>query len=171
MDHVTFAQLLGNYGEFLGAIGVMVTLIYLALQLRQNTKSNNAAIVATHLQAYGDTIRVAGASLESARTMRVGCADPDSLTSDELSQFAFLQGQWFLAWDALHALHQENLLPASQWHRVKSDIRNSMTMPGIRMFYDDFRNILSPEFRDTVDHLINEHQINADVALLWKKEA
>ena len=37
MDHLTFAQLLGNYGEFVGAIAVVVTLVYLAQQLRQNT--------------------------------------------------------------------------------------------------------------------------------------
>lgn len=40
MDHQAFAQLLGNYGEFVGAIAVVVTLVYLALQIRQNTRSN-----------------------------------------------------------------------------------------------------------------------------------
>jgi hypothetical protein len=39
MDHQAFAQLLGNYGEFVGAIAVVVTLAYLAVQIRQNTKS------------------------------------------------------------------------------------------------------------------------------------
>ena len=28
MDHLTFAQLLGNYGEFVGALGVIVSLFY-----------------------------------------------------------------------------------------------------------------------------------------------
>lgn len=40
MDHQTFAQLLGNYGEFVGAIAVVATLAYLAIQIRQNTRSN-----------------------------------------------------------------------------------------------------------------------------------
>ena len=35
MDHVTFAQLLGNYGEFVGSLGVVATLFYLAIQVRQ----------------------------------------------------------------------------------------------------------------------------------------
>ena len=35
MDHQTFAQLLGNYGEFVGSLGVVVTLFYLATQVRQ----------------------------------------------------------------------------------------------------------------------------------------
>ena len=50
MDHLTFAQLLGNYGEFVGAIAVVVTLGYLAVQVRHsreateaNTKSLKAA--------------------------------------------------------------------------------------------------------------------------------
>jgi hypothetical protein len=35
MDHETFAQLLGNYGEFVGSLGVVATLFYLAIQVRQ----------------------------------------------------------------------------------------------------------------------------------------
>lgn len=34
MDHQAFAQLLGYYGEFLGALAVLVTLIYLAVQVK-----------------------------------------------------------------------------------------------------------------------------------------
>ena len=39
MEHQAFAQLLGNYGEFVGAIAVVITLAYLAVQIRQNTES------------------------------------------------------------------------------------------------------------------------------------
>jgi hypothetical protein len=34
MDHQALAQLLGNYGELVGAIGVVITLGYLAVQIR-----------------------------------------------------------------------------------------------------------------------------------------
>ena len=40
MDLMNTAQLLGNLGEFVGAIAVVVTLGYLAVQVRQNTRSN-----------------------------------------------------------------------------------------------------------------------------------
>ena len=42
MDHQTIAQLLGNYGEFVGAIAVVVTLGYPASQIRQNNTSLRA---------------------------------------------------------------------------------------------------------------------------------
>jgi len=44
MDHQAFAQLLGNYGEFVGAIAVVVTLAYLVVQVRQNTQMIRANI-------------------------------------------------------------------------------------------------------------------------------
>jgi hypothetical protein len=34
MDHQTFAQLLGSYGEFIGSIAVLVTLVVLVIQVR-----------------------------------------------------------------------------------------------------------------------------------------
>ncbi len=39
MTLIEIVQLLGNVGEFLGAMAVMVTLFYLATQIRQNTDS------------------------------------------------------------------------------------------------------------------------------------
>ena len=40
MDHQAFAQLLGNYGEFVGAIAVVVTLVYLAAHARYFVSTN-----------------------------------------------------------------------------------------------------------------------------------
>jgi hypothetical protein len=45
MDHQAFAQLLGNYGEFVGAIAVVVTLIYLSLQIRSNAKATESQAI------------------------------------------------------------------------------------------------------------------------------
>lgn len=42
MDLMSAAQLLGNFGEFVGAIAVVVTLFYLAAQVRQNRVSVDA---------------------------------------------------------------------------------------------------------------------------------
>ena len=44
MDHQAFAQLLGNYGEFVGAVAVVATLIYLALQVRHKKFREDTSI-------------------------------------------------------------------------------------------------------------------------------
>jgi hypothetical protein len=43
MDIQGIAQLLGNFGEFFGAIAVVATLAYLAVQIRQNTNALRSA--------------------------------------------------------------------------------------------------------------------------------
>ncbi len=47
MTLIETSQLLGNFGEFFGAIAVVVTLGYLVLQVRQNTKALKSNIYST----------------------------------------------------------------------------------------------------------------------------
>ena len=42
MDLMDTAQLLGNFGEFVGAIAVVITLLYLALQVRYGREATEA---------------------------------------------------------------------------------------------------------------------------------
>jgi len=42
MTALEISELLGNYGEFIGAIAVVVTLVYLAIQVRANTISTRS---------------------------------------------------------------------------------------------------------------------------------
>ena len=40
MSLLESSQILGNLGEFFGAIFIVITLLYLAKQIQENTKSN-----------------------------------------------------------------------------------------------------------------------------------
>ena len=44
MDFMSAAQLLGNIGEFVGAILLFVSLIYIGIQIRQNTRATAAEV-------------------------------------------------------------------------------------------------------------------------------
>ena len=54
MDHQAFAQLLGNYGEFVGAIAVVTTLAYLAIQVRQQNLESRAKSLHEILWGFRD---------------------------------------------------------------------------------------------------------------------
>ncbi len=45
---------LGNIGDFLGGIGVVVTLAYLAVQIRQNSRSVKVSAAQSVLQSLSD---------------------------------------------------------------------------------------------------------------------
>jgi len=44
MDLLSTAQLLGNFGEFVGAVAVVATLGYLAFEIRHNTRATRASL-------------------------------------------------------------------------------------------------------------------------------
>ena len=60
MDLMSTAQLLGNFGEFVGAIAVVVTLAYLAVQVRQSRETlgaNTRALEEAQKQARVNALR------------------------------------------------------------------------------------------------------------------
>jgi len=87
-------EAIGAVGETIGATAVVITLFYLAVQLRQNTRQVKHSAVATEIAAYQDMIgRISElnglliASSELADLVLKGNADFDSLTNGEKSRY------------------------------------------------------------------------------------
>jgi hypothetical protein len=81
-------------GEIIGAISVVITLFYLAIQLRQNTSQVKHSAVATEIAAYQDMIgRISElnglriASSELADLILKGASDLESLSDSERSRY------------------------------------------------------------------------------------
>ena len=80
-------QQLGAAGEFVGAIGVVVTLVYLAYQIRQNTiqlEQSTLAARAAAQNASNTALRETRASLfeseEMAEIFHIGNSNPEELS-------------------------------------------------------------------------------------------
>ncbi len=58
MDLMSTAQLLGNFGEFFGAIAVLATLVYLVVQIKQNTKMLRSSISNSWVQSRANVLNM-----------------------------------------------------------------------------------------------------------------
>lgn len=83
MDHQAFAQLLGSYGEFLGSIAVFATLAYLAVQVRQNTRSTQSQVLLQTTQLFQGVI-LAPSRSTALQTAIVGNREGRELGPEEL---------------------------------------------------------------------------------------
>lgn len=120
MDHQAFAQLLGNYGEFVGAIAVVATLLYLARQIRQNTTATQSARLEGHFQTILEWYRqlkdpdVAAAWMAGIRGFR-------DLKPAERAQFHAMAMQVILSYEQARNLvnqglySSEALAPQEEW--------------------------------------------------------
>lgn len=82
MDHLTFAQLLGNYGEFVGSIAVLATLVYLATQVRNSNKYEAAKHIDVHMDRIRERFLLIAQNEDLARIDRIA-REGGSLDEDE----------------------------------------------------------------------------------------
>ena len=72
MDHLTFAQLLGNYGEFFGSIAVVATLVYLARQVRESSKLSRMQLNTSGLESFARFRQMQNENVEVVAKMENG---------------------------------------------------------------------------------------------------
>ena len=87
MDHQIFAQLLGNYGEFVGAVGVVITLGYLAVQIKQNRTQTQSQIEQSLYEQWQTPAKIMADSPQLADVFCRGQKSRSALTEAEQMQF------------------------------------------------------------------------------------
>jgi hypothetical protein len=81
-------EALGNIGDFLGGVGVLVTL-HLASQIRQNSHTGRNAAAESVLQTMISALQTASSSPQISRVIAVGQTNIEDLSEDERAQFLF----------------------------------------------------------------------------------
>ena len=93
---------LGNIGDFVGGLAVLVTLVYLAIQIRQNTDQLKVGSEIARTEAYARGVESFSgfrsliiSDSEMADIYLRGCGDPNSLSPQERLRFHLLLQQIF----------------------------------------------------------------------------
>ena len=152
----------GAISEAIGALGVIVSIVYLAFQIRQNTKqleqserTSVAASVSVSATNYRENRRSIYADAEFSDVCLRGMADPESLSELERYRFRLLMSNMM---DAQLDMYVQTVVTgfspetwATQGQRV---IRRVMTTPGGRWFWSEYREDYSAAFRREVDRTL-----------------
>ncbi|MGR8946698.1 MAG: hypothetical protein ACU84Q_01535, partial [Gammaproteobacteria bacterium] len=116
------SPILGNVGEFVGAIAVVITLLYLAVQVRQskeateiNTRSlRSIARIEAGKNWWEDAVRLA-LSPDMASIVAAGFEDASRLNDNERERLIPWYMQHFFMKDTLHQQYLEGVLPEDVW--------------------------------------------------------
>ena len=142
---------LGNLGEFLAALGVLVTLVYLAIQIRQNTRTVRSATHQAWVSSAAEVNLLLAESRDFARVYRTGAQDPGKLDPEELTQFNAFLLQVFRGFEALYFMFLNGSIDATYWNSNVQMGRVLMTTPGIRSWWARYgENFFDPRFREVV---------------------
>ena len=128
-------ETLANVGEFVSAVAVVISLIYLAFQVRQNTASLRTENYARALERVANM--QARLSSDAAFTTIVarGAADPARLTATERMQFSWTFYEMFGAFEFMFHQSESNALAAEVWQRWADTLSWWMSLPGVRAWW------------------------------------
>ncbi len=152
-------QDLGAIGEFIGGIAVVITLVYLAVSIRQNTKSVRASTYQAILDSSRSDTELLLVHPHLERVYRVGRRNPEKLNDDERPLFRMLVAQLLLSSESLFLQHQQGAIDSDYWQRRQQTLRGLLSQPGVRQWWaarGTPREYYDPGFRELVDSILGE---------------
>ena len=142
---------LANIGQVIGAVAVVVSLFYVAHQIRQNTNAVRSATAQAVHEHFANWYQLVAADSELSKIVATGLRDYGSLSEEERVRFiatfmSFLSYSQnaFLKW-------REKLLAPPLWMGWELVIMNLVCAPGGKAFWKDRGYMFGEEFRRHVE--------------------
>ena len=154
-------QDLGNLGELIGAIAVVISLVYLAIQIRQNTKTLRTSTYQAVLDSSRSDNELVLVHPHLERVFRVGRRDPAALTDEERPLFRHLVSQLLLNHETLFLQHQHGIIDDDLWRRRQISLQALVSQPGVRQWWagrgsGNVRRSFDNGFQELVDSLLGK---------------
>lgn len=145
---------MANYADVIGGIAVIVTLIYVGIQIRSNTNTVRSAAAQSVHEAFAIWYRMVAADATLAQLVTDGLRDYSSLSETDKARFvstfmAFLSCSQdaFIKW-------REGSLSAELWMGWELVMMNLVSAPGGKDFWSERSYLFGEEFRNHVENVI-----------------
>jgi hypothetical protein len=163
---------LGAVGEIIGAAAVVVSLLYLAGQVRYNSSQIRHAAAQAVLDKLNGLIGQLAFSVGAGDVWTRGLSGLDALTDDEeMVRFSSMMLQAFWAYEEVYHYRQAGLLEDWAWIHAKAPIEHFMRTPGFQQWWriradwfgEEFRAFMAASMPDTTGALVEDfHRVVAE---------
>jgi hypothetical protein len=120
----------GAIAELVGATAVVVTLIYLSFQLKQNTKSVNSNNSNTLMQGFNQVNTAVFSNPAVAQILYSGLDAPEQLSSVEQHQFAHVMASVMNIYRNLYHQYLDGTFPERSWVPWAREAKQLLESPG-----------------------------------------
>ena len=150
-------EAIGAVAEGLGAAGVIASLLYVAVQVRGNTRASAVEAKLQSTRLFEDFIDSLISTPELNDLMLRGIADLDSLSKEEYYRFSNMSLKAFRLFSAGHFQFRTGTLSEGDFHEVRSILRYWLRGLGCRAWWSKLgRESAAPKFREFVEVEMDE---------------
>ncbi|MFT5451232.1 MAG: hypothetical protein ACI9N9_000716 [Enterobacterales bacterium] len=162
-------QSLASLSEIIGGIAVVMSLIYLAVQIRQNTRSGQTENYARTLERMGAMQSTMANDGDFALLMSKGIADPSRLTTKEKIQFNWSMYESFGTFEFMFHTVNTNALPEEIWQRWSLTVAWWLTQPGVLIWWKAVPVPFTPSFTSYIESIINDNPTDMQATLRFQE--
>lgn len=149
-------EAIGAVSELTGALAVVVTLIYLAIQVRQHT----SAVRSASYQSMTDALNQINMAIASdAHLLRVISSKPGSvseLSPEDYYRFSYVLLSLFRVRETAYYQRKAGTAASQSWDREDVTLRKNLESSGVREWWRTTGYGFAPEFKRYVDRIVDD---------------
>ncbi len=144
---------IGALGELIGAIAVVISVLYLAWQVRGQVRETK--LNAIHEVSHGFREGIAATFLDQQLSELFVAAkdDAESLSEAERLQFVAFVQRNYRVWEDAFYQRKQGRLDEPHWRSMERQYSSLLSWPGVRWVWSIRRDFYTPEFAAYVDGL------------------
>ena len=161
---------LASIGTLVSSVAVLVSVIYLAQQTRQNTRHTRALIHQGRVTQASDYLARFAADPALLEAVGGGFAGDERLSDIQIARYHFTQISQFLTIEDHYFQHRDGLIADTRHNGLMRSLRNWFRTPGFRASWMIARGNFDGTFQDFMDAAMNEVEVAPPfvIASAWR---
>lgn len=155
-----------NLASLISSIAVLVSVVYLALQVRQGALNQRSTMDRGRSQQVGDWLQYI-AEPETAELMLRGHAGDATLTAIEIHRYLWSIYPLILHFEDSYYQHREGMISDAQYASTVGHLRSRCPSPGFRAIWQHIRLRFRADFCAFIDGLMREIPPDASESADW----
>ena len=140
--------------EIFGGFAILISLIFVGIQFKENAKANKSANASATIATLGNWYQQIGNNKQSSELFYDFMADPDALTPQERFQAVMNVHGIFTVFQNSYYLTKEGTLDAEMQNALTSVVLGVIDQPGFSYYWDQRQSFFFKEFRGYIDNII-----------------
>lgn len=163
-------QAISALSGIVSAVAVVITLIYLAIQIRGSAKASRSEAVTDATGGIQAWYQELGSNADTAALFLKGMANPSALTQLGQFQFLMLVHSIFLGFQRSYFLSETGTLDIGLRDSIGTAVQAVNHLPGIHFYWRQRKIFFQPEFVAWVEELLAREPLS-DMAKVFAQES
>ena len=150
---------IGAVGEVVGAIAVILTLLYLAAQIRQNTTSLQGQTDMDYARETANWSARITANPELVELWLRGVRGEPLSESDSI-RYCLLNSEWFYLCEGCYRQYRRGLLDEETWETLANSLATFLMQDQIlKNWWESGASIMSQEFKEQINTRVGSERL------------